>query len=321
MQLTTASSLACREENFNGSSLAGREARPCWTPLLRTGRNTFLKLENFNPGGSHKARAARWMVEAAIASGQVRPHSDDIIIEKTGGNLGIGLAIEATRHGIGVDLAVGLSFSPLKRRMLEIYGARLVGVDMMQEGAKPRDVIAWHLDNAEVLGRHYHFIDQFNNPANVAAHYHETAGEIIAQLTAQVDVRGRRVVLVGGVGSGASLTGIGTAIKETFVQAEVVGVQPAGCDILTEVFIDHNLQGIAVGVKPPIFDETVVDRFISVREVDAYEAQQAWARRHGILPGNTSGANIWAVEQISIAAGYEDAIIVSLIYDTGETYV
>jgi cysteine synthase len=293
----------------------------CRTPILRTGYHTFFKLENFNTGGSHKSRAARWMVQRAIETGTLVPHSGQTIIEKTGGNLGIGLAIEGHEHGFGVELAVGLSFSPLKRRMLDLYGAELIGIDMLQAGAQPVDVVNWHLEHAGQLGKSYYFIDQFNNDANVEAHYRETAPEAMAQLAAEADVRGRKVVLVGGVGSGASLSGIGKAFKETYRQVEVIGVQPAGCDIVREQFVDHNLQGIAVGVKPSIFDEQVVDRFISCAEDDAYAVRQAWARRYGIFPGNSSGANIWAVEQVASDRAYRDALIVSLIYDSGEAYV
>ncbi len=310
---------------FSAQALSSTEesTRPrcCRTPLLRTDPRCFFKLENFNSGGSHKARAARWMVEQAIASGSLTPHSGQTIIEKTGGNLGVGLAIEARRLGFDLELAVGMSFSPLKRRVLQLYGAHLIGIEMLQEGAQPAEVIHWHLEQAEQLGKRYYFIDQFNNPANVEAHYRETGPEIIAQLTANSELGGRPVVLVGGVGSGASLSGIGRALKETFKQVEVIGVQPAGCDILQEIFIDHNLQGIAVGVKPASFDESLVDRFLHCTEADAYSAQRTWTRRHGIFPGNSSGANIWAVEQLASDPAYHDAVIVSLIYDNGEAYV
>lgn len=291
------------------------------TPLFQPSANIFFKLENVGVGGSHKSRSARWMIRRAIEKGDLTPFSDQTILEKTGGNLGVGLAVEAARYGFGLDLAVGLSFSPLKRRMLEFFGATLIGQDMMREGAQPVDVIDWHLKHAKQIDKRYFYVNQFENDANIEAHLLETGPELIGQITTATSIGARRIVLVGGVGSGASLTGVGQALKQAFRNVEIVGVQPKGCDIVANQFVEHNLQGIAVGINPTTFDESIVDRFMWCPEESAHQARQEWAQRYGIFPGNTSGANIWAVNTLHQTLGYEDAILVSFIYDNGEAYV
>ncbi len=291
------------------------------SPLFQPADNAFFKLENLGAGGSHKSRAARWMIRRAIERGELTPFSGQTIIEKTGGNLGIGLAVEAARWGFGLDLAVGLSFSPLKRQMLAFFGASLVGLDMLREGAQPVDVIDWHLKHARRLNKRYYYVNQFENRANVDAHFLETGPELIGQLAIATTIGARRIVLVGGIGSGASLSGVGHALKDAFRNVEVIGVQPKGCDILANQFVDHDLQGIAVGINPETFDESIVDRFIWCSESAAHEARKAWAQQFGIFPGNTSGANIWTVNTLQQTPGYEDAIFVSFIYDNGEAYV
>jgi cysteine synthase len=292
------------------------------TPTYRAEENLFFKLEHVNFGGSHKVRAAKFMIEQAIRDGRLRPGSGQTIIEKTGGNLGIGLAIFANRYGFSLELAVASSFSPVKRKILDYYGAELIGIDMLKAGAKPREVIAYHLEMAEAWGKQYYFIDQFNNEANFRAHYEETAVELITHIESTFGAQYRdRLVLVGGVGSGASLSGIGLALKESFPDVEVVAVQPEGCDIANEKFIEHNLQGIAVGVKPKIFRADVVDRYVSCSEAAAYCAQRRFARQHGVFPGNSSGANVHVAYWIREQYASSKVQVISLIYDTGDAYV
>lgn len=288
------------------------------TPVVEADEGLFLKLECMNPGGSHKSRAARHIVQDAIARGDLTPGGDRIILEKTGGNLGIGLAIAAARHDIAVHLVIGLSFSPLRRRIIERYGAHLAGVDLLEAGLTPREVIA-HLLAEDRDGR-YHFVDQFNNAANVAAHYQETGPELVAQLRAALGPRPGRITFVAGVGSGASITGVGLALKEAFDDVEIVAVQPEGCDMAAGVFVDHDMQGIAVGAVPPIFRADLVDRWMAVSEDEAAAARAWMMRRHGYFPGNSSGANLHAVRRLH-AARRPGQTIVSLIYDSGECYV
>lgn len=283
------------------------------TPMRRAGDNLLVKLELLNPGGSHKARAARHIVARAIREGDLVPGGPRRILEKSGGNLGIGLALAASRHDIGVDLVVGLSFSPIKRALCEAYGARLVGLDALRAGATPKEVVQ------DLLARDpagYHFTDQFANGANIAAHREETGPEIVAQLREAGADGARPIVLVKGAGTGASLTGIAERLRDAFARVEVLAVQPAGCDMLTGRFCDHPLEGIAVGVTPPFLDPALVDGVVDVAHEEARGGQRRMARELGLFPGASTGASYAVASRI--AAERPDALVVTVAYDSGE---
>lgn len=286
-----------------------------WATPIYTISNLLIKLEYLTIGGSHKARSARWMIRRAIASGELS--REKTIIEKTGGNLGIGLAIEAAKHGIAVELAVGLSFSARKKKMLTQYGASLIGDEMLQKGALPRDVINFHIENQDRMGKSYTFLDQFSNPANIEAHVQETGPEIIKYIQSR-QLEEKCLFFVGGVGSGASVSGVGLALKKAFPHTQVVAIQPQGCDIMREVFTEHELQGIAVGIKPPILRPDIIDRWVSCSETHAFESQKWLLQKHGIFVGPTTGANLHVAQ--SIAQQHRNSIVITLAYDSGESY-
>jgi cysteine synthase len=283
------------------------------TPLLRVKSNLFVKAELFNPAGSHKARSARYVVEDALARGYLTPGGRRRILEKTGGNFGIGLAMAARPHSIGVDLVVGLSFSPIKRAMCEAYGARLVGVDRLEAGLSPKEVIAELLSEDPTA---WHFTDQFANAANLTAHERETGPEIVSQLHAAGIDRSRPLILVKGAGTGASTTGVARCLKLAFSKVQVTVVVPLGCDLMEGVFVDHPLEGIAVGVRPPFLDYALVDQFTSVSPQQALEGQTLLARAAGIFPGSSSGASVFVAS--ALAQRLPEATIVTFAYDGGE---
>lgn len=293
------------------SHVDGREPAP--TPLRAARANLLVKMEAFNPGGSHKARPARHIVARAVREGAIRPGGPRRILEKTGGNLGIGLAIAAGRLGIGVDLVIGLGFSPLKRALCAAYGARLVGVDRLRAGLTPKQVIAELLAEQPDL---WHFTDQFANPANLVAHEIETGPELVAQLRAQGVDRSRPIVLVKGAGTGASLTGIGRRLRESFREVRIVAVEPEGCDLLAGRFVEHALEGIAVGVVPPFLDVDLVDEVVAVDLARARAGQRAMARDLGFYPGASTGASYAAA--VARAEARPDAVVVTLAYDAGD---
>src|SRR5690554_4287277 len=133
------------------------------TPMYQIGDNLYLKMELFNPGGSHKIRAARHILETAIHQGHIIP-GQTTIIEKTGGNFGFGLVTVCKQYGLDIELAVGLGFSRKKRQYLEALGAVLIGKELLEQGWSPKEVIDYHLLNSDRLGRSYYYTDQFNNP-------------------------------------------------------------------------------------------------------------------------------------------------------------
>lgn len=173
----------------------------------------LVKFECNNVAGSHKVRAAQYIIREGIASGKIVP-GKTTVIEKTGGNFGFGLVVACQEYGIPVELAVGLSFSPIKRRCLEFFGAELIGLDMLEKGAKPREIVDWCLANQNSLGKEYFFTDQFNNPCSLEAHFSETGPEIAAQL-AEHYPEVEELTFVSCGGTGASLTGIARALKES----------------------------------------------------------------------------------------------------------
>ena len=288
-----------------------------FTPLLEVLPGLLAKFECDNPGGSHKVRAARHIVNKALERGEIIP-GRTTVIEKTGGNFGFGLAIACHKFNIPVELAVGLSFSPVKRQCLELFGAKLIGVDMLNEGLAPREVIEWHLAHAEELGKHYYYTDQFNNPDSLAAHEFETGPEIVEQLKAWPHIKS--LTLVKCAGTGASLTGIARSLIAAGYLIRVVLVEPVGCDSQSGVFTDHKFEGMAVGVKPPFVDWQLISE---VKRVD-YErmliCQKEFARANGYFVGNTTAACLLIAQELA-AKTDEAHKILTLLYDHGLWYL
>lgn len=284
------------------------------TPLIRAG-NVYAKLEMFNRAGSHKARAAEAVVRQAIAAGHLQPGGRRRILEKSGGNFGIGLAFEARKFDIGVDLVVGLSFSRVKMALCEEYGARLVGRDMLLAGAQPREVI-------ETLLREqpddYFYTDQFSNPANLAAHFDGTGPELLAQLL-PLGALDRPVMLIVAAGTGASAAGISRRLKAALPDVTVVLNEPQQCCYVEGVFGDHAQKGTAVGMRPPFLDLAMVDHIEKVSDAEAREGQRLFAAATGLYPGPSSGANYFLAQRWADA--YPDYLVVTLIYDAGEGYL
>lgn len=287
---------------------------PC-TPMISPLPNLKVKLEHFNPAGSHKARAARYIIRKAIDDGELKVGGRRRIIEKSGGNFGIGLAYEAAKHNIGVDLVVGLSFSPIKRRLCEEYGVRLIGVDLLRQGLQPKEVIAHYL----ALQRgDYFFTDQFSNHENLNAHLRETAPELASQI--KPDSRQfNGITLVLSAGTGAHIGAIEQTLRGEVSNLRVVVPEPENCSFRNGIFGTHSQQGAAVGVKPPFLDLNKVDQFEPVSDLEALRGQQLLAKDCGIYPGPTSGANYFLARQI--ATREPDRLIVTMTYDGGQAYL
>jgi cysteine synthase len=286
------------------------------TDLLELFPGVLAKFECNNPGGSHKVRAARRIVRKALDDGLIVP-GQTTLIEKTGGNFGFGLAVEAARHGVAVDLAVGLGFSPVKRRWLERYGARLIGIEMLKDGASPRAVVEWHLENADRLGRQYFYTDQFANPESVVAHELETAAELASQL--QAWPRLERVTFAACAGTGASLTGIARGLRKAGYEVDTVLVEPAGCNGREGVFVDHPFEGMAVGVSAPFLDWELVCAVDRVSPELAEHTRWLAAQRTGFVVGMTSAACLCvALGRASEATPRHKTL--AIVYDHGLWY-
>jgi cysteine synthase len=288
------------------------------TPLVEVAPRLLLKLECNNQAGSHKVRAARKIVQAALKSGAIVP-GKTTVIEKTGGNFGFGLATACAEIGVPVELAVGLSFSPAKRRFLEYLGAKLIGIDMLKAGAKPREVIESHLARADSQGKHYFYTDQFSNPGSLAAHFEETGPEIAAQLSEFAD--SDRLVFVSCAGTGASLTGIARALRASGVVVDVVLVEPEGCDSREGLFVEHPFEGMSVGVPPPFLDWSLVSDVRRIGFEKAKRRQRQFSKSAGLFLGHTSAACLDVAYDLIEHKASAGTKVLSIAYDHGLWYL
>lgn len=272
--------------------------------------HVIAKVEYFNPAGSVKDRAALFMIEEAERDGRLEPGAT--IIEPTSGNTGIGLASIAAMKGYRAVLTMPDTMSVERRQLLQAYGAEIV----LTEGAKgmPGAIARAKELEQEIPGSMV--LGQFENPANAKAHIETTGPEIWEDLEGQVDV------FVAGVGTGGTITGVGTYLKGKNPDVRIVAVEPAGSPFLSKGEKGaHGLQGIGAGFKPELLDDTVYDEIITVEDEDAYRTGREIARTEGILVGITSGAAVWAAAELAKRPEFAGKNIVALLPDTGDRYL
>jgi cysteine synthase A len=266
------------------------------------------KLESQNPGGSVKDRICLAMIEAAERSGELRPGGT--IVEPTSGNTGIGLAIVAAAKGYRLILTMPDTMSEERRGMLRAYGAELeLTSDSkgMHEAVRRAEQIV-----AENPG--YFMPQQFKNPANPATHRDTTAREVLAQCP-ELDA------FVAGVGTGGTITGVGSALKCAKPSVLVVAVEPSASPVLSGGEPGfHGIQGIGAGFAPDVLDMNVVDRVLCISDDDAARYARELARQEGILVGISSGANLAAAMRVAEELG-EGRTVLTVFCDTGQRYL
>ena len=269
----------------------------------------LAKLERCNPAGSAKDRVALEMLRQAEASGVLQPGGT--VIEPTSGNTGIGLAAMAIAKGYRVILTMPATMSAERRALLKAYGAELV---LVAEGG-----MAGAVAKAEELAREIpgSFIPgQFDNPANPAAHYKTTGPEIWRDTEGHVDI------FVAGVGTGGTISGTGRYLKEQNPHVRIVAVEPASSPLLSQGHAGpHGLQGIGANFVPGNYDAKVVDEILTVTDEDAYRTGRLLARTEGIMAGITSGAALWAADELARRPENRGKTIVALLPDTGDRYL
>ena len=269
----------------------------------------LAKLERCNPAGSAKDRVALEMLRQAEASGVLQPGGT--VIEPTSGNTGIGLAAMAIAKGYRVILTMPATMSAERRALLKAYGAELV---LVAEGG-----MAGAVAKAEELAREIpgSFIPgQFDNPTNPAAHYKTTGPEIWRDTEGHVDI------FVAGVGTGGTISGTGRYLKEQNPRVRIVAVEPASSPLLSQGHAGpHGLQGIGANFVPGNYDAKVVDEILTVTDEDAYRTGRLLARTEGIMAGITSGAALWAADELARRPENRGKTIVALLPDDGGRYL
>ena len=289
------------------------------TPLVRLSNLEKLsgvqaeivaKVESFNPGGSVKDRIAIAMIEAAEKDGRLRPGG--VIIEPTSGNTGVGLALASAVKGYQLILTMPETMSIERRRIVQAYGAKVEltpGKDGMKGAiAKAQQLLA-EIPGAIIL-------QQFENPANPQAHRLRTAEEIWKDTEGKVDI------FVAGVGTGGTLSGTGSRLKELNPNVEIFAVEPASSPVLSGGQSGpHKIQGIGAGFVPANFYREVVSEIIRVKDEDAVATSRLLASKEGLLSGISSGAAAYAALQVASRPENAGKRIVVLLPDTGERYL
>ena len=270
----------------------------------------LVKLEYFNPGGSVKDRVAKAMIDAAEASGELQPGGT--IIEPTSGNTGIGLASIAAARGYRIIITMPETMSIERRKLMRGYGAELVltdGAAGMKGAIAKAEELKAQIPGSVIAG-------QFVNPANPAVHKATTGPEIWQDTDGEVDV------FVAGVGTGGTVTGVGTYLKEHKPAVKVVAVEPASSPVLSKGTAGaHKIQGIGAGFVPDVLDTTIYDEIIPVENEDAFTTAQLVGHSEGVLVGISSGAATWAAIELAKRPENEGKTIVVLLADTGERYL
>jgi cysteine synthase A len=287
------------------------------TPMVQLTRlagdvhaDVFAKLEMANPGGSVKDRIGVAMIEAAEAEGIIEP-GRTTIVEATSGNTGIALAFVCAAKGYDLILTLPQGMSREREGLLRLYGAQVRVTESL--GGMNEAVAA-----AQALARDgdVWLPDQFGNPANPAAHFRTTGPELWAALDGRIDY------LVAGVGTGGTITGAGSFLKERNPALKVIAVEPASSPVLSGGRPGpHKIQGIGAGFVPPVLDRSLLDEILAVDDEDAIETARRCARREGVLTGISGGAALWAALEVAGREEARGARIAVVLPDSGERYV
>jgi len=287
------------------------------TPLVRLNRmaeglaaTVVAKLESFNPCGSIKDRIGVSMIEAAEKAGRIT--KDTVIVEPTSGNTGIALAFVCAAKGYRLILTMPDTMSVERRQLLAVFGAELVltpGSEGMPGAVRRAEEIAADLPQAFMP-------QQFKNPANPLIHRKTTAEELWRDTDGQIDI------LVAGVGTGGTITGVAEVIKKRKPQFKAIAVEPVDSPVLSGGKPGpHKIQGIGAGFVPEVLRLDLVDEIIKVSSDDAGETARRLAKEEGILAGISSGAAVWAALEVARRPESKGTLIVTVLPDTGERYL
>ena len=286
----------------------GRTPMVQLTRLLPAGSRAqlFAKLEMLNPGGSVKDRIGVAMVEAAEAEGRIAP-GRTTIVEATSGNTGIALAFVCAAKGYDLTLFLPQGMSREREGLLRLYGARVEITESLGGMNEAVDAARAMASRDDVF-----LPDQFSNPANPAVHYRTTGPELWEAMDGRVDV------LVCGVGTGGTVTGTGTFLKERNPALRIVAVEPASSPVLSGGRPGpHRIQGIGAGFVPPVLARELIDEVIPCEDEDALETARLVARREGVLAGISCGAAVWGAIQVASRPEMRGSRVAVVLADSG----
>src|SRR3954467_9527927 len=295
---------------FNIAEYVGRTPMVQLARLGPEGAEVFGKLEMLNPGGSVKDRIGVAMIQAAEDAGRIEP-GRTTIVEATSGNTGIALAFVCAAKGYDLVLTLPQGMSREREGLLRLYGAQVHVTESL--GGMNEAVAA-----AQAMARDQDVFlpDQFANPANPEAHRRTTGPELWAALDGKIDY------LVAGVGTGGTITGAGSFLKERNPRLKVIAVEPASSCVLSGGRPGpHKIQGIGAGFVPPVLERDLLDEIVPVDDEDAIEMARAAASREGVLCGISCGAALWAALEVAARPEARGARIAVVLPDSGERYV
>ena len=293
------------------------------TPLIRLRRVTegcvatvLGKIENMNPLWSVKDRIGRAMIDAAERDGKLKP--DTIIIEPTSGNTGIGLAFVCAARGYKLMVTMPESMTLERRRLLKALGAEIV----LTPAAEGMPGAVRKAEELATANPHYFMPQQFKNPANPEIHRKTTAEEIWRDTDGKVDI------LVSGVGTGGTITGVAEVLKSRKPSFQAIAVEPANSPVITQKKAGqplqpgrHTIQGIGAGFIPDVLNVDIIDEVVTVKDEDAADTARRLAKTEGILGGISSGAAAWAAIQVAKRPENKGKMIVVILPDIGERYL
>ena len=281
------------------------------TPIISLDKigyaNVYVKLEKYNPGGSIKDRIALSMIEGAEKRGILK--DDSVLVEATSGNTGIGLAMAGNLKGYKVVIIMPETMSMERRQLVKAFGAELI----LTEGSKGMNGSIEKLEELLKENDNYINLGQFENEDNPKIHYDTTGPEIYKEVP---DVN----VIIAGIGSGGTISGVGKFLKEKDENIEVIGIEPSASPLITEKKAGpHKIQGIGANFVPKNYDENIVDKVMTVSNEDAFETVRLLANKLGILVGISSGANVFGA--IEISKKYPAKKIVTVAPDGVDKYM
>jgi cysteine synthase A len=287
------------------------------TPLVRINRlargcaaEVVAKLEYQNPAHSVKDRIGLSMIEAAEKAGRIKP--DTVVLEPTSGNTGIGIAMVCAARGYKCTIVMPDTMSKERRMLLRAYGAELV----LTPGAERMPGAIRKAEEMAAADPRYFIPQQFDNPANPEVHRRTTAEEIWR------DTEGRADILVSGIGTGGTITGVGEALKARKPSFKCIAVEPDASPVLSGGPAGpHPLQGLGAGFVPSILNTKIYDEIVRVKNDDAMELARRMAREEGLLVGISSGAAMWAALEVARRAENKGKLLVVIIPSFGERYL